>query len=764
MSDGDVERLVLRVPSMDCPSCATTVGEALNGVDGVVDHEVAPATGRVIFTYDGTETTREAAIEAVESAGYKIADADARPSRETFDPAGVWRSPRAVKTAAAAVLLAAGLVVAFTVDISLPALQGAYSVADALFLAAIAVGGMVILRAGYGSLLDRDLDIDFLMSAAILGATGITLIADENLLVEAASLAVLFNVAELLESYSVGRARASLAELVELSPETATVRRSGETTEVAVESVEEGERVVVEPGAKIPLDGVVVEGESAVDQSPVTGESVPVDKTVGDEVYAGTVNESGYLEVETTATAENNTIARIIDLVEGAESRKTDREQFVERFARYYTPVVVTAAVLTAVVPPLLLGGNWVEWVVRGIAFLVIACPCAFVISTPVTVVSGVTSAARSGVLVKGGDHLEATGEVDVIAFDKTGTLTTGDLEVTDVVPLHGNTREDVLACAGGLESRSEHPIAEAIVGEAGGPVEAPTVDVAGNGHGSNVSDFESLAGRGVRADLDGTTHYAGKPALFADLGFDLDHVHFTTETGDLPKETRERCEREDCLDLVDDTIPRLQADGKTVVLVGTEEELEGLIAVADSVRPEAELAIRALTERGVHTFMLTGDNEGTARAVADRVGVDEFRASLLPDEKVDAVEDLLADHEGVAFVGDGINDAPALATATVGVAMGAAGSDTAIETADVALLGDDLSKLPYLYELARRANRVIRQNIWGSLGVKGLLALGIPLGLVGVIHAVLIGDVGMTTAITGNATRLARLEPDDVL
>lgn len=762
------DQLVIRIPSMDCPSCGETVAEALSSVEGIERSDISPATGRAVVSYDGTTATREAAIGAVENAGYDVVEADTRPSADSFDQWQVWRSFRSIKTGIASVLLTVGLVVAFAFTVPLPDPLGAYTVADLLLLAAVLIGGEVILRAGYRSLLARELDIDFLMSAAILGATAITLVADENLLVEAASLAVLFNVAELLESYSVGRARASLAELVALSPETATVRREGETRDVSVESVEAGEHVIVEPGAKIPLDGMVVEGESAVDQAPVTGESVPVDKTIGDEVYGGTVNESGYLEIETTTTAENNTIARIIDLVEGAEARKTDREQFVDRFARYYTPLVVTAAILTATVPPFLFGAPPVEWAVRGIAFLVIACPCAFVISTPVTVVSGVTSAARNGVLVKGGDHLEATGDVDVVAFDKTGTLTTGDLEVTDVVPLHGHSREDVLACARGLESRSEHPIAEAIVGETVESTEthgsgAPSGQGTGNGHGGNISAFENLAGRGVRADLGGTTHYAGKPSLFADLGFDLDHVHFTTAEGELPADARERCEREGCLDLVADTIPRLQAAGKTVVLVGTEEELEGLVAIADSVRLEAERTIKALSEQGLHTVMLTGDNEGTARAVADRVGIDEYRASLLPDEKVEAVEDLLDRHGGVAYIGDGINDAPALAAATVGIAMGAAGSDTAIETADIALLGDDLTKLPYLYQLARRANSVIRQNIWGSLGVKGLLALGIPLGIVGVIHAVLIGDVGMTTVITGNATRLGRLEPDDI-
>jgi Cd2+/Zn2+-exporting ATPase len=409
----------------------------------------------------------------------------------------------------------------------------------------------------------------------------------------------------------------------------------------------------------------------------------------------------------------------------------------------------------------------WSTAVVYGLTLLVLACPCAFVIATPVSVVSAVTSAAKNGVLIEGGSRLEAMGAVDVVAFDKTGTLTTGELAVTDVVPLSGNTEAEVLACARGVERRSEHPIGEAIVARAGAAgVAEPSVD-----------EFESLTGRGVRADLDGEPHFAGKPGLFEDLGFDLSHVHATTDGGEVTARARRLCDRNGCLDLLDDTVPRLQSEGKTVVLVGTEEELEGVIAVADQVRPEARAAVARLKRLGVErTVMLTGDNERTARAVAEAVGVDEYRAELLPEEKLAAVEQLRAASErdgserrwrwsaprgGVAMVGDGVNDAPALATATVGVAMGAAGTDTALETADVALLGDDLSKLPYLYELAGDANGVIRQNVAASLLLKAALAVGVPFGLVPIWLAVLAGDAGMTVGVTANAMRLSRVRPD---
>ena len=750
--------VTVSVPEMDCPSCAGKVDSALTAVDGVTEVETRPATGEAVVTYDDERTDREAVTAAIEGAGYDVAGVGDDESDGAADDGSIWLSDRGVKTWISGAFLALGVAVQFGLpgaNAELLAVAGrTLALADLLYLVGIVAGGQVIVRNGYYSARTLSLDIDFLMTAAIVSATGISLVVPElHYYIEAASLAFLFNVAELLERYSVDRARDSLEELLTLSPDIATVLRDGERVEVPVEAVAVGETVVVEPGEKIPMDGRVVDGESAVNQAPITGESVPVDKREGDEVFAGTINEQGYLEVETTAVAADNTLARIVDLVEDAQSNKTDREQFVERFADYYTPVVVAGALLTIFAAPLVFGG-WTTWFVRGIALLVIACPCAFVISTPVTVVSGVTSAAKNGVLIKGGNHLEATGELDAVAFDKTGTLTTGDLTVTDVVGLNGNSEADVLQCARALERRSEHPIGDAIVAAAD---ERGLPD-------REVSDFEAITGKGVRAELDGRTHYAGKPGLFADLGFETDHVHLTTDGGVAVAETRAICDdRGDCLDL-SAVVPRLQSEGKTVVLVGTDAEVEGVVAIADEVRPEARSTVERLREQGVDRLvMLTGDNEGTARAVAEDVGVDEFHADLLPDEKVARVEALGEEYGTVAMVGDGINDAPALATATVGVAMGAAGTDTAIETADVALMGDDLSKLPYLHRLARTANGVIRQNVWGSLLVKAALAVAIPLPWVTVPlwFVVLVGDVGMTTVVTGNAMRLASVDPD---
>ena len=738
------------VPEMDCASCASTIEEAVLTVAGVTSVDPAPAAGHVTVVFDPGTISREDLVDRIERAGYDVVeDGTATRTRD------IWLGSRALKTGVSALFLAAGLVVTVGVpgaNLDLVSVFGTpHRLTDLLFVLGTVAGGEVILREGIESTRQRSLDIDFLMSVAILGAVTASLFFGEALYFEAATLAVLFNVAELLEDYSMDRARTSLRELMDLSPDEARVRRNGEELTVPAEDVAVGETVLVRPGENIPVDGTVVGGESAVDQSPVTGESVPVDKAAGDEVYAGTLNEGGYLEVETTAGAGEHTLARIVELVEDAESARTDREQFVDRFAGYYTPVVVVLAILAAVVPPVAFGGAWSTWFVRGLTLLVLACPCAFVISTPVSVVSGITSAAQNGVLVKGGTHLEAMGDVEAVALDKTGTLTKGELTVTDVVPLNGNTEEDVLRCARGLEERSEHPIGEAIVAHADGQA----VD------DRNVGDFEAITGKGVQASLGGTPHYAGKPSLFESLGFDLSHVHAATDGGLVTATSRDLCERNDCLDLLEETVPRLQSEGKTVVLVGTEDELEGVVAVADEVRPGARETVERLHDLGVEeVVMLTGDNERTAHTIADEVGVDTFRAELLPEEKVDAVQELDDEYDGVAMVGDGINDAPALATATVGVAMGAAGTDTALDTADVALMGDDITKLPYLRNLAGRANAVIRQNIWASLGVKALLVALVPFGYVPIWVAVLVGDAGMTVSVTGNAMRLSRIRP----
>ena len=747
MSEVQTESVTLAVPEMDCPTCAGKVTSSVRKLPGITEVSPRTASGRVVVSYDPTETDRGAIEERVRKAGYAVVGGSEAPDdgeAAALAPAGaVWTSREALLLWAAAAFLAAGLAIGFLLtelDVAVAAvLDYPITVADIALLVATGLAAGPVLRNGYYSARNLNLDIDLLMGAAILGATAV------GLFEEAATLAVLFGIAELLEDYAMDRARNSLRELVDLSPDQATMRRDGVEETVPVDAVGVGDVVLVRPGERIPVDGEVIEGSSAVDEAPITGESVPVEKAPGDEVFAGTIAAEGYLEVRATATAGESTIARVIELVEDAEAKKTRREQFVDRFAAVYTPVVVALAVLTMVLPPVALGADPLLWFVRGLTLLVISCPCAFVISTPVSVVSAITSAAKNGVLIKGGSHLEAMGDVDVVALDKTGTLTTGELAVTDVVPVGGREEAAVLRIGAALEGRSEHPIAGAIVERARtAGVEPP-----------EPADFEALAGRGVRGTLDGTTYFAGSAALFAERGLALDGDHATNggralsaAEGETEASTAELLES-------------LQAEGKTTVLVGTAEEIVGVIGVADQVRPGAERTVARLQEAGLRVVMLTGDTERTAAAIAEAVGVDAFRADLLPAAKVAAVEALSAEDGEVAMVGDGINDAPALAAADVGIAMGAAGTDTAIETADIALLGDDLGKLPYLYSLSHKANAVIRENIWSSLGVKFLLALGVPLGYVGVALAVLVGDMGMSLGVTGNALRLSRIRPD---
>jgi len=775
--EGDKPRtraVAFSVPSMDCPSCAGKIDKSLDRLDGVVETDLAPTTGTATVTYDPDRIDESDVVAAIEGAGYEVTSRpgdDATEGDEIAPPSTVWTSPRAIKTWIGAVFLIGGLffefVAGWTPTVVVTPLFS-LTTADAAFVIAVVASGVPVVRSGYYSARNLSLDIDLLMGTAIIAATSV------GLFVEAATLAVLFSIAELLEQYAMDQTRDSLRELMELAPNEATVIRNGEEMTVPVEEVAVGETVAVRPGEKIPVDGVVRQGSSAVDQSPITGESVPVDKADGDEVYAGTLNEAGYLEIEATTTEDESTLSRIIDLVREAQAEKTEKERFVDRFAGYYTPAVVALAVSTALFPPLLIDGSvtvgiagvthtflgdWQTWFVRGLTLLVIACPCAFVISTPVSVTSGVTAAARNGVLIKGGNHLEAMGEVDAIAFDKTGTLTKGELAVTDIVPLGEATETDVLRYAGALERRSEHPIAEAILDRADeSDLRLP-----------DISEFESITGKGLRGGIDGTTYYAGKPGLFEDLGFDFGASEPVADGGEHAEKRRSDggtlASATGDEAALTDAIQRLERNGKTVVLVGTADHVIGAVGIADEVRPAAKRAVENLHRLGVTPLvMLTGDNEGTARAVTAELGIDEYRAELLPDEKVAAVEALKTEYGSVAMVGDGINDAPALATASVGVAMGAAGTDAAIETADIALMGDDIEKLPYLYALSHTANSVIRQNIWSSLGVKLLLALGVPFGYVSVAVAVVVGDMGMSLGVTGNAMRLSRMKPERFL
>ncbi|MCG8608506.1 cadmium-translocating P-type ATPase, partial [bacterium] len=463
----------------------------------------------------------------------------------------------------------------------------------------------------------------------------------------------------------------------------------------------------------------VIEGASTVDQAPITGESVPVSKNVGEKVFAGSVNVDGYLEVRTTERYDNTVLSRIIHMVEEAESQKAPSQRFVERFARIYTPSVVALALLVAIVPPLILAASFNVWFIKALTLLVIACPCAMVISTPVSVVSALTNASRNGVLIKGGIHLEEMGKVKAIAFDKTGTLTKGRLAVTDIIPLNGLDRDELLKIAASVERRSEHPVARAIAASASGIPFLP------------VDNFTVIPGKGVAATLDGQTYYLGKTDLF-----DLNSAV-------LPEKE----------------LQALQFGGKTTMIVGTKSKVIGIIGLQDTLRPGAADMVAKLQAVGKEVIMITGDHLETARSIAAQLGIRHFHAGLLPAQKVEEIQRLKEKYDKVAMVGDGINDAPALATASVGIAMAVAGTDTALETADIALMSDDLSKLPYLVKLSKQAERVIQQNIIASIALKFGLAIGVFPGLVSLVMAVLVGDMGASLAVTSNALRLARIE-----
>lgn len=706
-----------RVSDMDCPGCVAKIRGHLAKVDGVLAVEGSPVARTLKVSLDPRHTSGERIREAVGRLGY-----DARPQDDgdREEPgASTWRGRQARIAYASMVLFAAGMLAR---GLGLDAVVATLPLHDLripglLFVASALVGGWNFFPKGVRAARALALDMNFLMTVAIFGALAI------GEYVEAAAIAFLFALAELLESYAVDRARGSVEALMELAPDTARLVRGGDEITVPAERLDAGDLVAVRPGDRLPADGTVEEGAAAVDESPITGESLPVDKGPGATVYAGTINRDGHLRVRVLRRAAESTLARIVRLVEEAEGRKTRAERFVERFARWYTPTVTVAAVLVVAIPTLALGAPFVPWFVRGLTLLVIACPCALVISTPVAVVSGVTAAARHGVLIKGGSYLEALGEVRVVALDKTGTLTFGHPEVVEVRSVDGVDEREALARAAAVERLSEHPLARAIVERAA---------VEPGGRSWTVSGFRSVPGQGARARLDGVEHVVGRPELLL--------------SGGAPG---------------DEEWKSMAGGGRTVVGVAEGGRTLAWIALADRARDAASSAVEGLRAEGIERIvMLTGDNRETAESIGRQIGVDEVRAGLLPEEKVAAIEELEARYGSVAMVGDGVNDAPALAAANVGIVMGAVGTDAALETADVALMGDDLTLLPYVRRMSRRARRVIRQNIAAALLVKAVLAIGVPLGLVSLVGAVVVGDMGVSLAVTLNALRLARETP----
>ena len=720
----------LRVGGMDCSSCAASVERALRQLEGVQDVRVDVVGGRVTVGYAEGKLAPSDLAGAITRVGYRVEDEAAaerapvslgmrarRPGEERKEAS--WWDGRGRLALAALAGLFWALSLAAEYALGIEALAAAFA------LGAVITGGRYVFPRGVRAAMHRALDMNFLMSIAAVGAL---LIGEYE---EAASVMFLFALAQLLESSSMDRARNAIEALMELSPTEATVLRGGSEVRVPVDRVMTGETVVVRPGEKIPVDGVVLAGSSSVNQAPITGESMPVEKAPGTEVYAGTLNGEGALEVRSTRAAPDTTLARIIHSVEEAQASRAPSQAFVDRFARRYTPAVVVTAVALGVLPPLLGFGAWGEWFYRALVMLVVACPCALVISTPVTIVSALTGAAREGILIKGGLHLENAGRARVVALDKTGTLTGGRPEVVDVLALDGAEPRDVLALAAAAEARSEHPLARAILrrAEEEGLALHP------------VAETSTIPGKGLRARVGEDEVFVGSERLFEGLGVPLEGLKHVLD--------------------------RYEAEGRTAVVLaarpagdeGQSLRPRGVIAIADRVRRGAAGALRDLHAAGIEKIvMLTGDNSGTARAVAASlggpgVGVDEVRAGLLPEEKVAAVRDLRARYERVLMVGDGVNDAPALAAADVGVAMGTVGTDVALETADIALMADDLSKLPVAIGLARKAERIIRVNIGFSLAVKAAFVLLAVTGVATLWMAVL-ADMGASLLVIMNGLR----------
>ena len=538
---------------------------------------------------------------------------------------------------------------------------------------------------------------------------------------EGAAVTFLYYIAEFLEDYSEFRARRSIKSLVEIAPDTARLKVGDKEEIKNVDEIDIGDIVIVKPGDKVPLDGEIVFGSSSINQASITGESVPVLKNVGDEVFSGTVNEDGYLEVKVTTAAKDSMISKIVTLVKRSQLNRSETETLVEKVAKYYTPVMMVAAICVALIPPLVLGQNLTDWVYKALSLLVISCPCAFLISTPVGMVSAITSATRNGVIIKGSTYVEEMRNVKAVIFDKTGTLTEGKLKLSDIRVLDENySEEDVVRIAASLESESSHPIAQAVVNYASD--ENIALD--------HVEEFKNVPGKGILANINGEQYYAANEPLIEGSSFDIS------------------------MDEV-----KSYAEGKTVIFVGNAQNLMAIIIVSDKIRDNASEVITDLKGQGVQTIMLTGDNKLAAKSVASEIGIDYVYANLLPQDKLNLLDTIRNKFGDVAMVGDGINDAPALARANIGIAMGAAGSDVAIETADVALMQDDISKLPYLFSLSRKTMGIIKQNITLAITIKLLCAVLAIVGIITLMMSVGVGDLGLTLLVILNSFRIGMVK-----
>ena len=688
------------IEGMDCGSCAKSIENHLNTLPSVKNISVNFSTGKMKIEHSGSV---EDIMTEVSKIGYKASLQSNKNSIQTDKNKNVNGL-----VIFSGVLIALGFIGSFTGISSL--------MSNLLYAIAMVISGYKPVKSAFYAIKSRSLDMNVLMSAAAIGAA---LIGEW---LEGATVVWLFAIGNYLQTKSIERTRNSIRNLMDLAPPEAWVQVGSEIIKKPVKEITVGDIIIVKPGDKIPLDGEIIQGESSVNQAPITGESIPVDKNIGDTVYAGTINEHGSLEIKVTNVVEDTTISKIIHLVEEAQEQKAPTEAFVDKFASIYTPVAFILALAIMVLPPLLGFGTWGEWFYKGLELLVIACPCALVISTPVAIVSAIGNAAKNGVLIKGGTFLEKAGAITAIAFDKTGTLTEGKPKVSEIKALNVS-EEELLSIALTLEGYSTHPIANSVVGYANEKGVQP----------KNGEMFKSIVGKGVQATIQGDIFYAGNLKLFEEMNVSLVDVK--------------------------NYVQEIQDKGKTVIIIGTQNQIIGIIAVSDTIRKTSASALKALKQSGVNqTVMLTGDNEGTAKMIASEANVNRYFAGLLPEDKVDAIKKLQNEGHKVAMVGDGINDAPALATADLGIAMGGAGTDTAMETADIVLMADNLDKLPHTMKLSRKALTIIKQNIWFSIIIKVVALVLIFPGLLTLWMAVL-SDTGAALIVILNALRLLKFK-----
>jgi len=691
------------VSGMDCADCAQTIESGVRRLPGVETASVSFTGGTLTVTPAGGRLTQEAVLASVAKAGYRATPRVDPNATGSSTAVPWWRQRRLIEIALASLLWTIGF---------LAERAGAPRLVTApAFVVAMVIAGYPVARAGWYAVKARRADMNVLMTVAAVGAIAI------GRWDEGSSVLILFGIGLTLQNLTLDRTRRAIQALVKLVPAEAMVARHGEKVRIPVAQVAIGETVFVRPGERIPVDGTILAGHSAVDQSSITGESIPVEVEPQREVFAGSINGDGVLDVQSTKPANDTTLARIIHMVEEAQASKAPAQAFVDRFAAIYTPIVIVAAILLASVVPLIVG-DFQGWIFKALVLLVVACPCALVISTPVALVAAIGSASRNGVLFKGGAAIEALSMVRTVAFDKTGTLTEGHPAVTDIVPFTPFTNSTLLSRAATVEQHSTHPIARAVLDES----RTQNLAITATGRAQGVP------GRGAQAMIDGDVVFVGSRRLFTTISHEVEERLFA-----------------------------LERQGKTTLLVGTAQHVDGIIAVADPLRRQSASAVSALTAQGLRTVMLTGDNQFTAARIAEQVGVTDVRAELLPEQKVAAIEGLLKDSP-VAMVGDGVNDAPALVSATVGVAMGVGGTDVAIEAADIALMGDELSQLPIAIRLARRTMTIIRQNIAASLLVK-IIFLGLTLAGATNLWLAVLADTGMALLVTFNSLRLMRTQ-----